>query len=203
MSQVIVNYNGEVTEFGITRITREKLYGKKRRVVVDDDGEECVLAYLTRDGAALLPSGTTAYMYVTPEAEVVDRKELQALQSDGTPVEKVDSTLGVPQEVTEPVDISRILEHLVTAVYELSADELGPNLVSALDEGKVFEIRFNYRAGFEDWPAFILKNQDGNYFCLVCDEANFEFFYPETELPEEAEGEEEDPFADDLDFSMF
>lgn len=202
MSQVIVNFNGEVSEFGITRITREKLYGKKRRIIVDDDGEQCVSAYLTRDGAALLPSGTTAYLYVTPDEDVVERRDLQAVDEDGNPVESVPSTLGVEQLVTEPVPATRILDHVVTAVYQLDGEDLGEVLVQALKDGAIFEIRFNYRAGFEDWPAFLLSNDDG-LFLLVCADASFDFFYPDTAVDDD-DDEEDDPFDDDdLDFSMF
>ena len=201
MPQISVNFNGEVSEFDITRITREKLYGKKRRIIVDDEGEQCVSAYLTRDGAALLPSGTTAYLYVTPDEEVVERRDLQAVDDDGNPVEPAPSTLGVEQMVTEPVPPTRVLENVVNAVYQLDGENLGEVLVEALNDGAIFEIRFNYRAGFEDWPAFLIGNDDG-LFLLVCADASFDFYYPDTAVDDE-DDDDEDPFEDDLDFSMF
>ncbi len=200
MSQVVINFNGEVSSLGITRLTREKLYGKKRRVIVDDDGQECVTAQLTRDGAALLPSGTTAYLYVNDDDDVIERRSLQAVDADGTPVERIPSTLGEEQEAQE-VTPDRILEHITTAVYEIDPDEIGDTLAARLKDGAVFEFRFNYRAGFDDWPAFLLQNGVG-IFCLVCQEAPFDMLRREEEIPED-DKEEEDPFADDLDFGMF
>ncbi|MBA2660796.1 MAG: hypothetical protein H0U74_00750 [Bradymonadaceae bacterium] len=201
MSQLVVNLEGEVSSFGLTRITREKLYGRKKRVVVDDDGQECVSAMLTRDGTALLPPGTTGYMYVTGNYDVVERAQLSAIDDAGNLVESVGSTLGVEQSVSAPVDPTRILDHIVSAVYQLDPAEVGERLTSALGAGQVFEVRFNYRAGFDDSPAFVVQNE-GGIFCLVCEEAITELLSRDVVVSDEV-AEEDDPFADDLDFSMF
>lgn len=198
MRAIVLSFDDQSSELPITRLTREKLYGKKRRVIVDDEGEECVSAMLTRDGAALLPSGTTAYLYVDDNDDVVERRDLEAVDAEGNPMESVESTLGVEVDAT-PVEPERVLEHVVSAVYQIDVEGIADSLMAALEDGQVFEFRFNYRKGFEDWPAFLLQNSEG-VFCLVCEEAAFDMLRREEELPDEED--DEDPFEDDLDFSM-
>ena len=50
---IVVRWGGEETAFGFTKVEREKLYGKKDRVVVDEQGRVCSSAWLTADGSAL------------------------------------------------------------------------------------------------------------------------------------------------------
>jgi hypothetical protein len=198
---IVVNLDGEVSEFAITTVRRDKLYGKKKAVVVDENGEECDSAYLTRDGSALLPSGSMAYLYVDDEYNVCERSDRVAVDEDGEPVEKVDSTLGNEQPLEGPIDAQRVLEHTTKSVYELAPESLGDSLRAALDDGDIFETRFNYRRSFDDAPAFLLANDEG-YFALVGEPAPLEPIEPE-QVEEAEDADHEDPFDDDLDFSMF
>ena len=50
---IVVRLGDEESAFGFTKVEREKLYGKKERVVVDETGRECDAAWLTPDGAVL------------------------------------------------------------------------------------------------------------------------------------------------------
>jgi hypothetical protein len=198
---IVVNFGGEVSEFAITRLRRDKLYGRKKKVVVDEDGHECSSAYLTRDGAALLPSGSMASLYVDDEFNVCERRDRVAVDDDGEALERIDSTLGSEQPLEGPVDARRVLEHVTTAVYELVADELGESLKAALEDGDIFETRFNYRSGYSDAPAFLLANDEG-YFALIGEATGFDFMRPEAVDTVEDEDDGEDPFGDDLDFSF-
>ena len=38
---IVVRWEGSESAFGFTKVEREKLYGKKERVVVDENGNEC------------------------------------------------------------------------------------------------------------------------------------------------------------------
>ena len=198
---IVVNFEGAVSEFGRTRVSRDKLYGKKVKVVVDEDGNPTETAYLTRDGAALLLKGAMAMLYVDDDFDVAERAELVAVDSEGNPVEPVDSTLGVEQPLQGPIDPSRLLDHNAKAVYELQADALSDTLKGLLADGKIFETKFNYRKGFDWNAAFLFQNEEG-YFAVVGEEAKFDFLYKQTAPP--VEEDDEDPFEeDDLDFSMF
>ena len=199
---LVVNYGGEVSEFGLKRIQREKLYGKKMKVVVDENEASTSSAYLTRDGTALLPPGSMASLYVNDNFSVASRSELVSVDADGEPRDRVDSTLGVEQPLEGPVNPERVLDHIAKAVYQLDGEGLGDTLKAALEAGDIFETRFAYRAGFDDAPAFLLKNEEG-YFALVGTPAEFEFLRKE-QAPALDDDDLDDPFDDDdLDFSMF
>ena len=198
---IVVNFGGEVSEFGLTRVSREKLYGRKVREVVDEDGNKTETAYLTRDGSALLLKGAMAMLYVDDDYEVTGRSELIAVDAEGEPTQPVDSTLGVEQELEGPIEPARLLDHNAKAVYQLQPEALGDKLRAALADGAMFETKFNYRKGFDWNPAFLLENAEG-VFAIVGEPSKFEFLYKEVAAPVD-DDDDEDPFeADDLDFSM-
>jgi hypothetical protein len=200
--QIVLNFNGEVSQLGFTRVTREKLYGKKARIVVDETEEVCSSASLTVDGELLLPTGGTASMYVNESFNVVDRKELVAIDGDGNLIDPLPSTLNVEQPLTGPVSEEAFLDHAFVSVYEIASDEIGEELRTALEGGAIFESRFNYNKSLQDNPVFFLQNDQG-IFGLVAEPLFFDFVQPDELPPEEPEGD--DPFADDddLDFGMF
>ena len=61
---IVVRFQGEDSTFSFSKIERERIYGKKERVVVDEKGQTCSSAWLTADGSALVLSGGTAHVYV-------------------------------------------------------------------------------------------------------------------------------------------
>lgn len=197
---IVLNRDGEVSEFAITRLRRDKIYGQRKRVVVDENGNECSIASLTRDGSTLLPSGSVAYLYTNDDFEVCERSDLTAVDEEGELLEKVDSTLGNEQPLEGPVPPSRVLDFTAKAVYELQPEEIADSLVAALEAGEIFESRFNYRSGYDEDPLFLLKNDEG-FFAIIGEDASFDFLRPEESL--EPEEDDEDPFDDDdLDFSF-
>lgn len=200
---IVVNFEGETSEFALTRVQREKIYGKKKKIVVDENGEDCGSASLTRDGTTLLLSGAMASVYLNDNFEVCGRSDLVAVDETGAQLEEVDSTLGVETALSGPIDPRRVLDFTSKAVYQLDAQELTAKLAAGLEAGDIYETRFNYRKGFEDAPAFILQNDEG-IFALVGNDAGFDFLYPDVQEAEDEEDDGEDPFDDDdLDFSMF
>ncbi len=199
---IVVNWEGEVSEFGLSRVQREKIYGKKKKVVVDENGEECTSAALTRDGSALLPGGSMASVYLNENFEVCERKDLVMVDEEGAAMESIESTLGVEQPLEGPIDPARVLDHLTKAVYQLDPAEVSAKLEAALKDGDIFETRFAYRSGFSDSPAFLLHNDEG-FFALIGEEAGFDYLRPD-EAPVAEDDDTDDPFEDDdLDFSMF
>lgn len=195
---LMVTYEAETSTFGLSKVDRDRLYGKKERIVVDDAGEACVAAYLSTDGAAIIPPGGLAYSYVGEAFDSVERSELQAVDAAGHPMAICPSTLGVPQPAA-PVDAARVLDHFVTAVYQLSPEAVSPRLLAALDAGQIFELRFNYRDDYADSPCFLVKN-DKALFALVASPSTFEWVGQQAAVvelePEAAEA------ADELDFNM-
>ncbi|MCA9514651.1 MAG: hypothetical protein KC635_06905 [Myxococcales bacterium] len=197
--EIVVVRDGRESRFGFERVSREKLYGTRRRVAVDENGEECRLAELTRDGQLLLP-GSTAQLYVDQGFDVVERDSLQAVDVTGRRLEAVEATLGIAQELTGPVPAERVLDCETSAVYQLDPAAVDEDLLARLDAGEIFETRFSFRGGYALSPLFLVKNEHG-LFGLVADEVGFE---PLRRDVAPAASEEDDPFAaDDLDFSMF
>jgi hypothetical protein len=197
--QIVVSWNGASSSFDIGRLSREKLYGRKRRLVVDEDGNECLAGMLTEDGSTLLPPGSTSELYLDEEFDVVERSSLRAVDEEGEEVPSLPSTLGV--EVTlEEVPPERLLDHVTPVVYQLDPAELDDALREALAAGSVFETRFNYRTSYADQACFLVAN-DAGFFALVGQPAGFAFLEPDA-APAAAPTAEDDPFADDFDFGM-
>lgn len=199
--EIVVSYADEESTFGFARVDRAKLYGRKERVILDENGERCVPAYLTADGAALVPPGGTAHVYVDETFDTVERSMLHAVDEQGAPLETIASTLGVAQPLS-PVRPERVLDCVVSSVYELSPESLGAALQKALADGDIFECPYNYRDGYDQDVLFLLSNEEG-IFALVARPTGFEFITREApqqeELPPDEDAEE---LEDDLDFSM-
>lgn len=198
--QVLLTYGGETSAFDLARLDRSKLYGTRRRVVVDEEGRACARGLLSEDGSTLLPPGCTADLYVDEHFDVVERSELVAVDAEGRPVPPVASTLGVEVPLTGPVAPTRLLDHVTPVVYMLDPATLGPALQAGLAAGGIFEGRFAYKDGFDDQALFLLQNEVG-VFALVGRPTNFEMIRRATPPPDPAR-EDDDLFEDDLDFGM-
>src|SRR5690606_909819 len=74
--EIVLNLGGEVSRLALTRINREKLYGRKRRLIVDQNDQACTAGLLTRDGSTLIPAGGIANVYVDDNYHVVERSDL-------------------------------------------------------------------------------------------------------------------------------
>jgi len=198
---IVVRLGEEQTSFKFVRVDRGKLYGRKERVILDENGDRCVAAYLTPDGAALVPPGGTAHIYVDEAFDYVDRKALRAIDEDGNELVPFASTLGVAQELA-PVRPERLLDHVISSVYELDSEELGANLKQALADGDIFECAYQYREGYDPDALFLLENEEGT-FGLIGQPSGFELIAREADVdaPEE-DDDDDDDLSDDFDFSM-
>ena len=197
---IVVNLGGEVSEFDLSKIEREKLYGRKLRVVVDDQGRSCQPALLTRDGSAVMPPGCVASLYLDDGFDVIERSELKVVGADGAPLTAVPSTLGVAQGLEGPIDSAQVLDHTIASVYLLEGVQLGAALKAALEAGKIFKARFNYREDYAAQTAFLLQNECG-IFALIGEPTRFEFLRRDAPgAPSTAEADE--GLENDLDFSM-
>lgn len=195
---IVVDLAGEQSTFSFSKVDREKLYGRKERVIVDENDQPCSWAWLTADGVALIPPGGTAYNYVNPNFENVERKQLKAVGPTGEFLTPVPSTLGVPQPLSEPVPPQRVLDFSILSVYELVPEALGETLRQALKDGKIYECPFNYREDYHGQTMLLLQNDQG-IFALIGEPTGFDFICPEEVTTETAADEDT---GDDLDFAM-
>jgi hypothetical protein len=197
---IAVRLAGEASSFAFTRLDREKLYGRKERQVVDADGKRCFPAWLSSDGAALVPPGGLAMLYVDEGFATVERSALKAVDDQGAPLPLQPSTLGVEQELEGPVTPQRVLDHANHGVYQLQAETLGAKLAAELDAGKIFCAPFNFRDDYALEVLFLLRNEAGT-FGLVGKSSNFELVRREI-APVAPGADEGDELSDDLDFNM-
>ncbi|MBX7195383.1 MAG: hypothetical protein K1X94_25230 [Sandaracinaceae bacterium] len=196
---IVVRWGGEESALPFSKVEREKLYGKKDRIVVDEQGRTCSSAWLTADGSALVLSGGTAHVNVDDKWTAYEQEERRAVDLEGHPLETKPSTLGVAQELVE-ASVDRMLDCTTSVVYQLEIDTIGPALLAALGAGKILEAPFLYRDGLTPDAVFLLKNDEG-VFALVGRPTGFDFVRREA-LPEPETAEQEDELDADLDFSM-
>jgi hypothetical protein len=195
------SYSGWATRrgrFGITKVDREKLYGKKERVIVDELNRPCSPAWLTADGSALVPGGGTAHVWMDEKWNAFETEQRRAVDEEKKPLPEIPSTLDVPQAATR-VSAERLLEHVTQTVYELDVEALGPEMKSELAKGAIFEASFVYRGGHEEGRVFVLENEAG-IFALLGKPTGFAMVSREI-LPE-APSDGDDELEGDLDFSM-
>ncbi|MGE0787581.1 MAG: hypothetical protein AB7S26_18040 [Sandaracinaceae bacterium] len=197
---IVLTYGEEESRFGFSRVDRGKLYGRKERAILDENGDRCVPAFLTPDGAALVPPGGTAHVYVNEAFDHVPRSELVAVDADGNEIEAIASTLGTPQALS-PTRPQRILDHTIASVYQLDPETLGDELAKALEDGELFEAGYAYSQTYRADVLFLLKNEEG-VFGLVGRPTGFDFLERDAPPPLELGDEDEDELDEDLDFSM-
>ena len=155
---VILNFNGESASFTPTKVDRTKIYGARKRIAIDAEEATCTKAALTIDGALTIRSGMLSQGYFTPEGRMVQRSEMTGLDAAGNMVETKPSTLGVPQELTGPVEPSEVLDLQIQSVYFLSPDVVPATLSEELKAGKIYSFPFNYSAGLETETAYLISN---------------------------------------------
>ena len=195
---VILIHNDIASNFQLQKLERSKLYGCKRRIPVDEDGEPCVRASLTEDGEVIILSGMAAQGWFDDLGRQVEASEIGAQSSDGIALELVLSTLGVSQPLEGLVSPMEVLDLAVSSVYQLTADTISDELAASLTSGEVWRFRFNYRSDFLAETAYLLAN-DAGIFALIGQPATAPYLQLNAIPPvEAAEGED----TEDVDFEM-
>ena len=189
-------YDDKASSFTVGKISRSKLYGSKRRITLDVQGQECSRAALTQDGVHILPNGGTASLYIDEHGNVIERNQLKTID-DGeeevvAPGESNPNTLPEAVQIATATDI---LECGITRVYALEPVFICAELEESLSQGVIYRL-----PDYKGCQAFLLGN-DGGYFLLIGDRTGFEFIgLAEADLsPPDLEAEDMD---EDLDFYM-
>ena len=194
-----ISYKGESAVFGYKPIDRGVLYGKRRRVPFDGEGNECAKASLLEDGSLLIKSGMTAQGYFTPDKVWVAQGDLEAINPDGSTPELFPATIG---EVVEATQLSPVeaLNLRFGTTYALEPEVLSEGIKKELDSGVVLTFPFNPRADYEVETGVLVGNENG-YFALIGQRNQYEFvgLASVVSVAEEANSDT----SDDLDFEMF
>jgi hypothetical protein len=185
--------------FTFTPVDRAALYGKRRRIALDESGQPCSRASLLDDGSMLLRSGMTAQGYFLPDGTWVPQGELEAVNPDGSSPERVPSTIGTPQPLA-PATPDDVLDLHVQTVYALQPESMPDGLAAQLEAGDLFSFAFNYRPDYRAETAILLANDEG-YWALIGNPAPAEWqqLASVTAIVEASD----DAGDDDLDFEMF
>jgi hypothetical protein len=194
-----VALNGEKAVFGFKPIDRSALYGRRRRVAFDTEGNECSRASLLTDGSLLLQSGMTAQGYFLGDGTWIPQSDLTAQTLDGKEAKLFPSTVGVEVELKE-VSAAEALSISFSNTYALEAEEISPKLKEALESGKIFSFPFNVKDDY-NIEIGILVGNDVGYFALIGDKVEHEFCNLENIA--QVTDESTDNSTDDLDFEMF
>ena len=193
--RVVLTFRGKASVFLKHGIDRKTLYGFKRRIALDAQGRECTTAHLTRDGR-LLFSGCTAHQYLDERGDVVEKRDLVAVDEAGrsTPEKHRNDD---PPEIEGPIPPRELLDHVVTRAYSLEPESVDPHLVQALAEGHIFRVPSHDGIRLSNPPAFLLANDQG-VFLLRAESCGFELTGPDQRVADMEEMEEEDAFAFDF-----
>lgn len=197
---ILLRYKDGDSCFAMQVIDRKRLHGFKRRIALDENGNECTTAHLTRDGRFLLGSGCTADIYINDDGDAINRSELVTVDADGKPLPTLPATLGRTQAIEGPVALDDFLSHIVTKVYALESETLDPALEQALRDGTIFRVPFRPRATHIETPAFLLVNKNGA-FLMQAEPCNFDFVGLEQAASEE-QAEWDNLEGDEFDFDL-
>ncbi len=192
-----LNFKFEDHEFSaaIVKVDRKKIYGYSKVEVKNEKGELCTLANVTSDGMHILPPGCTGIINVNSKGEIVSRTEMQVVDDNGKPIEKIPSIFDVKEIMLNPSTIEDYLSINVKSIYQLTLEDA--ELDELITQHQVFSFKFNYRADYQQDDAFLIKKDD-TYFVVIGFSVPFEFVGLEEELVEIIVEEEEE----ELDFGM-
>jgi hemin uptake protein HemP len=197
--EIVVTHQDAESRFTFSKLSREQLYGGRRRIVLDTDGAECQRAQLTNDGSLLLTRGMLGQGYFDKKGGYVETASLVGIVADGSTVERHPATLNAAQPLSAAVEPTEVLDLHVTTVYRLQAEELESALEQELDQGAIFRFPLNYQADFQVETAYLLKNGAG-IFALVGVPVSMEWTEPAAVVNELFESEETE--VDEIDFDM-
>ena len=197
--EIILSVGGKDSNFTFTKLSRDKLYGKKRRIPKDQNGNACSRGSLALQGSIVLRSGMTSQGYFDEEGIQLSRRDLVALDAEGNEMPLHPRTLNVSQEATEVEPIA-LLDLRVASVYILESENLDEDLKAKLMAGKIFSFPFNYNADYQLEQGFLVANKHG-VFALIGEMTQPEWIGHEPVRAPVVEEEWEDD--DELDFEMF
>ncbi len=198
---LVLVLDGEEFPVSITKIDREKLYGRVEIEAFDEKGREASLRILAADGKTLIDKGGTALATVTDKGDSVDRNELIPINEDGDAIELVTSSFNQKNEL-EPATIEDYFTQIVKSVYLVGTfgiDKLD-GLYDRLSEGQIYTFPFSWRGGIEYDNAYVIAS-NGDIFIVVGKSADFQYVKLNQAAVLDA-GEEEEISADDLDFDL-
>ena len=193
--QLLLDNN--LSSFAFKKVSRNDLYGFKKRIPLGNDGQPCVRAQIDEDTGQLIPSGGLEGVYINQNFSNVEKNDLVAKDSSNQTLKKFDSTLGTPQKI-EPINVEDLLSLEVSSVYALTPSSLDSKLENALSQNQCFQFPFNYYSDYNLETGVLIQSGE-NIFALIGNLCPSDWVEENTQpsIIEEIQEEEE------LDFQMF
>jgi hypothetical protein len=188
---LVLSLDGREFEVKISKIDRERLYGKVEIEAFDERGNPAVLMVLAPDGKTLIDKGGTALAMVDEDGNSINRADLTTVDEEGQKIATVPSSFN-QTNVLKRATAEDYLSQLVKSVYMLDAAE-GSDLKYLLDHvsaGMIYSFEFSYRGGLEYDNAFVLGNNT-DAFMVIGKPAELEFVKLNQAVELDAAEEEE------------
>ncbi len=198
---LVLSLDGVEYPVTLTKIDRDKLYGRVEIEAFDEKGREASLRVLAADGKTLLDKGGTALATVTDKGDSVDRNELVPVTIEGKKIDQVPSSFN-QINILKPATVENYFTQIVKSVYLVGPHEdaeIG-DLHDNLSDDRLYTFPFSWRGGIENDNAFLIGT-NGDAFLVVGRQAEFEFIKLNQAAVLE-NTEEEEISAEDLDFDL-
>lgn len=194
--KVIFNLEGISLESEISKVDRSKLYGSSKKIVKDNNGNECVTSDLY-EGSRILPRGSVSQILIDSNGMFVKRSDLIGFNQNNQKVEKISSIFSVDNNCKK-VDLDEFLSVNVKSIYQLNIDD---DIIDKWKEcflnDEIYYFIFNYREDYEGDDAYIISN-GSDFFITVGKKNNFEYLEQNNIVLDD----DDEEIEDDLDFSM-
>ena len=166
------NLSGVSLQSEIVKVDRSKIYGSVKKVVRNNNNEDCVLSDLYQ-GSLILPRGSISQVLIDKNGNSVSRSELVGFNLNNQKVEKVPSIFSV-DNLCDKVSIDEFLSVNVKSIYQLKIDEEElESWKSSFNNDEIYHFVFNYREDFEGDDAYIISME--KIFLVVGKKNEYEF----------------------------
>ena len=162
---IVLQFKGNESTFNFKKINRSALYGKKKRIFLDELNQECTTAIIDTSFGLLIHSGDVSSVYIDEQKNFINKDEISGIDSEGNIINRIPSTLNTPQKL-QVIDDEYILDFDCSSLYHLEEEIIEKDLKISLDEGDIYSFDFNYYSDFNVEKGILLKNEIG-YFALI------------------------------------
>jgi len=160
----------------------------------------CKMSTITADGKHILQSGSTGIMTFNDDGNYVSRTEMQVVNDEGNPIEKVASSYDLESIPLKECSVEDYLDLRVKGIYQVSMVDYD-ELFTRLEEGQIYSFEYCYRAAYDADDAFLL-NADGVTFLIIGTKLEYEFIGLESNVMDIIEADAEVSLDDDFDMGM-
>lgn len=186
--------NDQGFEFSITKVDRDKLYGKKELIATDHTDRSLQKGFLDEWGSVVIAS--TGMGYVDKDLCWHGKNELVAVDVMGNHLELKPSSFDEPVPLLDTVSLETYCEYEITSVYIMEGFDK-ETFIPMIDlPDQLYSFPFVYRATYDAKTAF-LNVVGENLFMTIGTRAELEFLSKPQRT--DLDLEEDD---DDIDFSM-